>query len=99
MKPSNIIQIQRYHSPCGDLILGSFENKLCLCDWAVEKHRNVVDTRLRKILKVNYEEKTSDIIQATCQQLDEYFEGKRTAFDIPLLFVGTEFQKKVWRPP
>lgn len=32
----NVIQIQRYHSPCGDLMLGSFEDRLCLCDWAVE---------------------------------------------------------------
>lgn len=56
-RPSNIIQIQRYHSPCGDLMLGSFEGKLCLCDWAVEKHRDVVDIRLRKVLHANYEEK------------------------------------------
>lgn len=96
MKPSNTIQIQRYHSPCGDLMLGSFEGKLCLCDWAVEKHRDVVDVRLRKILQADYEEKASDIIRETGKQLDEYFDGKRTVFDIPLLFVGTDFQKKVW---
>ncbi len=96
MKPSNTIQIQRYHSPCGDLMLGSFEGKLCLCDWAVEKHRDVVDVRLRKILQADYEEKTSDIIRETGKQLDEYFDGKRTVFDIPLLFAGTDFQKKVW---
>ena len=77
-------------------MLGSFEGKLCLCDWAVEKHRDVVDVRLRKILQADYEEKTSDIIRETGKQLDEYFDGKRTVFDIPLLFAGTDFQKKVW---
>lgn len=77
-------------------MLGSFEGKLCLCDWAVEKHRDVVDVRLRKILQADYEEKASDIIRETGKQLDEYFDGKRTVFDIPLLFVGTDFQKKVW---
>lgn len=96
MKPSNLIQIQRYHSPCGDLMLGSFEGKLCLCDWARENHREGVDKRLRKILQAGYEEKTSDIIEETRNQLDEYFAGKRTAFDIPLLFAGTDFQKQVW---
>ena len=30
------------------------------------------------------------------QQLSEYFEGKRTAFDFPLDFEGTAFQKAVW---
>lgn len=96
MEINSIIQIQRYHSPCGDLMLGSFEGKLCLCDWAAEKHRDVVDIRLRKVLQADYEEKTSDIIQETRKQLDEYFDGRRTVFDIPLLFVGTDFQKKVW---
>ena len=93
---SNVIQMQRYHSPCGDLMLGSYEGKLCLCDWAAEKHRDVVDKRLRRLLQATCEESTSDIIQETVKQLDEYFNGERTAFDIPLLFVGTDFQKEVW---
>lgn len=29
-------------------------------------------------------------------QLDEYFAGKRTSFDLPLDLQGTEFQLKVW---
>ena len=29
-------------------------------------------------------------------QLAEYFAGRRTAFDLPLDFSGTEFQKKAW---
>lgn len=95
-KSVNIIQLQRYHSPCGDLMLGSFEGKPCLCDWAVEKHRDMVDIRLRKNLQAIYEERVSDITGKAAKQLDEYFDGKRRTFDIPLLFVGTDFQKKVW---
>jgi methylated-DNA-[protein]-cysteine S-methyltransferase len=30
------------------------------------------------------------------RQLTEYFDGKRTAFDLPLASEGSEFQKKVW---
>ena len=74
---TNIIQIQRYHSPCGDLMLGSVEDKLCLCDWAAESHRDIVDRRLRKMLKAGYEESTSDVIREAVRQLDEYFDGKR----------------------
>lgn len=29
-------------------------------------------------------------------QLDEYFAGERTAFDLPLTFTGTPFQVAVW---
>lgn len=38
----------------------------------------------------------TELIKKTFQQLDEYFKRSRTVFDIPLLFEGTEFQKKVW---
>ena len=40
-KEKNIIKVQRYESPCGLLLLGSFGDKLCLCDWQVEKHREI----------------------------------------------------------
>jgi methylated-DNA-[protein]-cysteine S-methyltransferase len=29
-------------------------------------------------------------------QLDEYFAGARTTFDVPMRLEGTEFQRKVW---
>lgn len=35
------------------------------------------------------------LVQAE-QQLEAYFEKKRTVFDLPLDFTGTEFQVKVW---
>ena len=49
-KEKNIIKVQRYESPCGLLLLGSFGDKLCLCDWQVEKHRDHVDRRLKRML-------------------------------------------------
>lgn len=37
------------------------------------------------------------VINKTIKELDEYFAGRRKEFDIPLLFAGTDFQKKVWK--
>ena len=36
------------------------------------------------------------LIKATMGQLQEYFEGKRKDFNIPMKAKGTEFQKSVW---
>ena len=90
------IRIQSYLSPCGDLVLGSFEDKLCLCNWAIEKHPGRVGKRLRAGLKADYEEGMSDVIQEAMKQLDAYFRLERKSFDVPLLTVGTDFQKQVW---
>lgn len=97
MKTSPIIQVQSYHSPYGNLMLGSFEDKLCLCDWSTSKHRETIAKRLQKILQADYKEEPSSITQEAARQLDEYFQKRRTAFTLPLLFSGTEFQQKVWR--
>ena len=40
--------------------------------------------------------KPSELTNAASNQLQEYFAGKRTAFDLPLAPAGTDFQKRVW---
>jgi methylated-DNA-[protein]-cysteine S-methyltransferase len=37
------------------------------------------------------------ILGRCIKELTEYFDGIRTQFDIPLLPVGTEFEKQVWK--
>ena len=48
------------------------------------------------MLNAEFEEGTSEVIDKAIKQLDEFFAGQRKIFDIPLLFVGTDFQKTVW---
>ena len=91
-----MIQIQYYQSPCGESILGSYKGKLCLCDWQNEERRRLIDERIQKGLQAQYIEKESETIANAITQLDEYFNHERKAFDIPLLFIGTDFQKSVW---
>lgn len=96
MRNRNKIIVKPYQSPCGILLLGSTGDKLCLCDWRTEKHSDKVDRRLKRMLDAEFEEGTSDVIAYAERQLDEYFAGKRRTFDVPLFFIGTDFQKTVW---
>lgn len=45
----------------------------------------------------NIKNGANKIIKQTIKQLDEYFSGKRTSFNLPINPKGTEFQKKVWK--
>lgn len=96
MKGNDRIITSRYESPCGTLMLGSFAGRLCLCDWQVGHHRGHVERRLRRMLGAELEEGTSPVIDKAKTRLDEYFAGARREFDVPLLFAGTDFQKRVW---
>ena len=91
------IQIQFYQSLFGELILGSFEGKLCMCDWVEEKRRFKIDKRMQNEMHAKYVIGSTEVIAMAISQLDEYFARKRKVFDIPLLFVGTDFQKSVWQ--
>jgi methylated-DNA-[protein]-cysteine S-methyltransferase len=39
---------------------------------------------------------SNSVLLKAIQQLDEYFNGSRTSFDLPLNVNGTNFQQKVW---
>jgi methylated-DNA-[protein]-cysteine S-methyltransferase len=92
----NQINIQYYKTKVGEFILGSFDSKLCMLDWRYRKMRTTIDNRIRNGLKADYVENGDEIINKAIEQLDEYLRGDRNKFDIPLLMVGTQFQKSVW---
>lgn len=91
-----LIKINYYNTTYGELILGSYEHKLCLCDWRYRRMRKAIDKRIKEALDTNYSEEPSHIIDHAVEQLEQYFQGKRKEFDLPLLLCGTDFQKMVW---
>ncbi|MED5516932.1 MAG: methylated-DNA--[protein]-cysteine S-methyltransferase, partial [SAR324 cluster bacterium] len=60
------------------------------------KMRKAVDHRIKKGLNADFIEKDSNIIQKTRIELDEYIQGNRREFDVPIQMVGSDFQKNVW---
>lgn len=82
--------ITRYyrHTPLGDLELSASDTAL----------HSIGFVGAKKCPAPNLEESTESnaIIEATIEQLGEYFEGKRQVFDLPLSPQGTDFQKRVW---
>lgn len=91
----NII-VREYHAPCGRLALGSFGGQLCLCDWRGGSNRDRVANRLRRDLSAEFVSGCTPVIEMASAMLDEYFAGVRHEFDVPLLMVGTQFQRRVW---
>ncbi|MEA2019394.1 MAG: methylated-DNA--[protein]-cysteine S-methyltransferase [Campylobacterota bacterium] len=91
------INIQYYKTKLGTIIMGSYGNKLCLFDFRDKEKRKSIDNRLKRYLKADFVEQDNNLLKITRKQFDEYIEGRREEFDIPLLMLGTEFQKNVWR--
>jgi len=90
------INYQYFKSSFGELILGSYDGKLSICDWRYRKKRSQIDSRIEKGLSAKLYEKNDPLIENAINQLEEYFNHKRKVFSMSLLMVGTEFQKNVW---
>ena len=73
--------IYKYNSIIGDIFISADENFLLSVQFV---NHNFIENKENKIIK------------QTIKQLDEYFNGKRKKFELPLNPKGTEFQKKVW---
>lgn len=55
-------------------------------------YNKVVDSSFNKVRDSSFL-----TIQRASQELREYVSGERKSFDVPLLMVGTDFQKRVWQ--
>ena len=92
----NLIQFQYFKTSFGELILGEYEQKICLCDWRYRKSRNQIDQRIMNFFKADFIEKPGSETEKLKLQLEEYFCGNRKEFDLELVFAGSNFQQKIW---
>jgi methylated-DNA-[protein]-cysteine S-methyltransferase len=78
-------------SPVGVLTLIASYDGLAAILWENDRAAG----RVRR--EVVCEDAKHPVLRETERQLAEYFAGRRKVFDLKLDFVGTEFQKRVWR--
>lgn len=76
-------------SPVGELTLVASEHALCAVLWEHDRPARVPLPALQPA-------GGNPVLLATQRQLQDYFNGRRQAFDLPLAFNGTAFQRQVW---
>ncbi len=96
-KSNHIINITRILSPLGPFLAGATEEGICLLEFTDRRMLETQIKRLKKRLNSELLPGTSKYFEPLSRQLQEYFEGKRKEFSIPLVTPGTDFQKKVWQ--
>jgi len=73
------------------------EDGVCLLDFAdrrgLERETAILCKRLDAVVVPGRNEH----LDRLSRQLDEFFDGSRASFDIPLLMCGTPFQETVWK--
>jgi len=76
-------------SPVGRLTLVASDYGLAAVLWEKDNPKRVP-------LAIAAKEAEHPVLREAERQLQDYFAGRRTSFDLPLDFHGTDFQKRVW---
>jgi methylated-DNA-[protein]-cysteine S-methyltransferase len=89
MKTTVFPLLHRMPSPWGELLLAATDQGLCGVWFDGQKHLPSMNA---------WPTGRNPFIDQAELELEDYFAGRRTAFDIPLdLSAGTPFQQSVWR--
>jgi len=80
---------KRIASPVGNLTLAATDDGLAAILWENDRPGRVP-------LRAAAEENGHPVLVETERQLNEYFAGRRTRFDLKLDVSGTAFQRTVW---
>lgn len=86
-----------WQSPCGQMTIGAVDDQLVMSDWTNGWHHDAIVKRFNRLLGLEWVEGESPVIKSAISQLQEYFDGKRRCFDLPLRLIGTPFQIAVWK--
>jgi len=95
-KNRNIINVLRFSSPIGSIIACATEHGICFLGFIGQKRLEDQFSAIQKELDaVILPGKTPHLTQVK-KEINEYFDGSRTNFTVPLDIIGTNFRKQVW---
>jgi AraC family transcriptional regulator, regulatory protein of adaptative response / methylated-DNA-[protein]-cysteine methyltransferase len=92
-----MIVTAKIDTPLGLMIVGATKEGICLLEFNDRRMLNTEYKDLAKLLKTTIEEGENKHIRTIRKQLNEYFNGCRKEFTIPLVTPGSEFQQTVWK--
>ncbi len=98
MKNQNLYwQTKIFNQKIDPIIIIADEDKIHYMNFVQLQAGEERDICLETKWKKNLLQGETSLIEEGMRQLEEYFSGKRKAFNLPLNIVGTDFQKKVWK--
>lgn len=83
-------------SPMGPLVAAANNDGICLLEFSDRRMLDAQFAALRKLFKSPIVPGENKHILLLKKELQKYFEGTLKEFKTPIVFPGTEFQKKVW---
>jgi O-6-methylguanine DNA methyltransferase len=94
--PEVEVVVSRVSTPLGIMVAGATDEGIGLLEFSDRRMLATQIGRLRRRLRCAFRPGESSLTAALRSELQEYFEGRRRAFDVPLVLPGSVFQRLVW---
>lgn len=94
---SNPILVNRILTHLGPMVIAADDHELLLLEFADRRMLQTQFARLSSRKKIAIVPGENSMMERTNRQIQEYFDGIRESFELPLGLVGTDFQTAVWR--
>lgn len=92
----NIILIHRFATPLGAMFVCATEEGVCLLEFTDRRMLETEFRDLQKRLNAQILVGENEHTKQTQREINDYFLGKRTQFEVSLVMPGTDFQVMVW---
>jgi len=92
----SLVTLSQFATPLGPMYAGASEQGLCFLEFIDRKMIGGQIEQLQKIMKAKFVTGKNELLDKVETQMNEYFNGARQQFDIPLDVRGTDFQKEAW---
>ena len=94
---SSVVYFETIDSTMGPLVIGATDKGVCLLEFSDPARIQRQLSSLQRSLGAQLERTGHPLLETLRTQLQEYFEGRRRLFDLPLDYRGTPFQIRVWQ--
>jgi len=92
-----IINTTTFSTPLGEMFAAASKKGIVMLTFFTPFYIEAKIEVLKKTLNAEVIPANNEIFKALKIQLNEYFEKKRTTFEIPLQLIGSPFQVKCWK--
>lgn len=97
MQSGDIIHYSAFACFCGTIVLASYRGSIILARWESAGDVYVRLARISRQLGAETVSGRDSVMDNAIYQIEDYLNGKRRIFDIPILLHGKDFQNLVWR--
>ena len=92
-----MVTTNRISTPVGPMLAGVTKEGLCFLEFTGRHRLKTQLEKIKKRLKCRISSGTNPLFHEVQGQLNEYFDGTRRFFSLPLHVIGTTFQCHAWR--